>query len=107
MMGSAQGALYMLRKLLVLVVLLIGTGILLADETKGKFKKYEKGTLTIVVGDKDTEFKLGKESKVLLGADEQTGKDKAKALKGLKDGDEVTVVHEKDKTDVKELKLKK
>jgi chromosome condensin MukBEF MukE localization factor len=96
----------MLRKLLVLVVLLVGTGILLADECKGKVKKFEKGSITVTVGDKDSTFKIGKETKVFVGADEQKGKDKGKALKGIKEGDEVTVVHDKDKDDAKELKLK-
>jgi hypothetical protein len=97
----------MLRKLLVLVVLLVGTGILLADEAKGKVTKFEKGSVTVKVGDKDTTFKVGKETKVFVGDDEQKGKDRGKALKGLKEGDEVTVIFDKGKDDAKELKLKK
>jgi hypothetical protein len=96
----------MLRKLMVLVVLLIGTGILLADEAKGKFKKSEKGSITITVGDKDTTFKVGKDTKVIVGSDEVKGKDKGKALKGLKEGDDVTITFDKDKDDAKEIKLK-
>jgi hypothetical protein len=85
------------------------TGILLADETKGKFKKWQKGTLTVTVGDKDQEFKVGKEAKVYDGDQEVTGKDRGKLLKGLKDGADVTVTYDKegDKTTVKEVKVKK
>jgi hypothetical protein len=97
----------MLRKLLVLVVLMLGTGILLADDAKGKVKKFEKGSITVTVGDKDTTFKVGKETKVFVGDDEQKGKDKGKTLKGIKEGDDVTVVHDKDKDDAKEIRLKK
>jgi hypothetical protein len=98
----------MLRKLLVLVVLMVGTGILLADEAKGKVKKVEKGAITITVGDKDVEYKTSKDMKVYVGDDEVKGKDRGKAMKGLKEGDEVTIVYDKDKKDeAKELKLKK
>lgn len=97
----------MLRRLLVLVVLLVGAGIVLADECKAKFKKLDKGTITVSVDGKDKDFKMGKETKVYVGDEEVKGKDRGKALKGLKDGDDVTVIHDKDKDEAKEVKLKK
>jgi len=99
----------MLRKLLAVFVLLVGVGIVMADEAKGKVKKVEKGTVTVVVDGKDMEFKLGKDSKVYEGDAEVTGKDRGKLLKGLKEGAEVTVVYAKegDKVTVKEFKVKK
>jgi Cu/Ag efflux protein CusF len=103
----------MLRKLLFGVfALLLCIGLIVADEAKGKFKKQagEKGkrTLVVTVGDKDEEFSLAKESKVFKGSDEVTKKEKAAALKGLKEGDEVTVIFDKDgdKKVIKELKIK-
>jgi hypothetical protein len=96
----------MLRKLLVLVALLIGTGILLADEAVGKFKAYEKGKLTITDKDKkDHDFKLAKETSVFDGDTEVKGKDRGKLWKGLSDKDDVTVTFEKD--DVKKVMIKK
>jgi uncharacterized protein (DUF2141 family) len=99
----------MLRKFLALVILFVGVSVLVADEAKGKVKKVEKGTITVTVGDKDVEYKMGKESKVYDGDTEVTGKDKGKLLKGLKEGTEVTVIFDKDgdKNTVKELKVKK
>jgi hypothetical protein len=95
----------MLRKFLGgLVVLLVCVGFVLADEAKGKFKSSEKGKVTVVIDGKEKTFKTVKGWKVYKGSDEVTGKDKGKLLKGLKDGDEVTVVFEKD--ELKELKVK-
>ena len=103
----------MLRKMLFgLFALMLAIGILVAEEAKGKFKKSagEKGkrTLVITVGDKDEEFSMSKETKVVKGSDEVKGKDRGAALKGLKEGDEVTVNYEKDgdKKVIKELKIK-
>ena len=67
----------MVRKLLCgFLALAVFTGILLAEEVKGKFKKYEKGTLTVTVKDKDETFKLSKDSKVYNGDDEVKGKER-------------------------------
>jgi uncharacterized protein (DUF2141 family) len=105
----------MFRKFLVLLVLLVGTGILLADEATGKFKKYEKGTekgsgtLTVTVGDKDTDYKVNKDVKLYDGDSEVTGKDRGKLFNTLKAGAEVTVTFDKDgdKIAVKQVKVKK
>jgi uncharacterized protein (DUF2141 family) len=100
----------MLRKLLSLVVAVtIFSGILLADEAKGKFKKWMKGTITVTVGDKDQEFKVGKDAKVFHGDEELKGKDQRKMFKELKEGADVTITYDKegDKMTVKEIKVKK
>ncbi len=100
----------MLRKLAgIVVALVLFTGILLADEAKGKFKKWDKGTLTVKVGDKDVEYKLTKDSKVLNGDEEVKGKKRAEFFKDLKDDSELTIVYDKDgdKITVKEVKFKK
>jgi uncharacterized protein (DUF2141 family) len=99
----------MLRKLLAVFVLLVGVGLVTADEAKGKVKKVEKGAITVEVDGKDMEFKLGKDAKVYEGDAEVTGKDRGKLLKGLKEGTAVTVVYDKagDKITVKEFKVKK
>lgn len=90
------------------VALFLCIGLLVADEAKGKVKKSEKGTITVTVDGKDVDYKVGKETKVIRGSDEVKGKDRGKALKELKEGDEVTIVFEKDgdKVVVKEVKLK-
>jgi len=82
-------------------------GVVLADEAKGKVKKVEKGVVTVTVGGKDVEYKVGKEAKVFDGSNEVTGKDRGKFLKGL-EGTDVTIVYDKDgdKITVKELKKK-
>lgn len=100
----------MLRKLLSLgVAVLIFTGILLADEAKGKFKKWAKGSITVTVGDKDQEFRVGKDAKVFHGDEEVKGKERGKMFKELKEGAEVTITYDKegDKMTVKEVKVKK
>jgi uncharacterized protein (DUF2141 family) len=100
----------MLHRLLgAMIVVAFGVGIMLADEAKGKFVKSEKGTITVKVGDKDVEYKVGKEAKVFEGDTEVTGKDRGKLFKGLKEGAEVTVTFDKDgdKVTVKEFKVKK
>jgi len=92
-----------------LAVVIVG-GILLADEAKGKFKKVEKGTVTITVDGKDVEYKIGKQTKVYDGDTEVTDKkERQKLLKGLTEGTEITVNYDKDgdKITVKELKVKK
>jgi hypothetical protein len=100
----------MLRKLLSLAVVgLIFTGILLADEAKGKFKKWGKGTITVTVGDKEQDFKVGKDAKIFHGEDEVKGKDRRQMFKDLKEGNDVTITYDKegDKMTVKEVKIKK
>ena len=100
----------MLRKLLaVMVLMLAGVGVLLADEAKGKVKKYEKGTVTVTVGDKDIDYTL-KGAKVFDGTTEVTDKkERGTLLKGLKEGTAVTITFEKDgdKIVVKEFKITK
>jgi hypothetical protein len=99
----------MMRKLVGVVVMLpLLVGIVLADEAKGKIKKYEKGTVTVTVDGKDVEYKIGK-SKVYDGDTELTGKERGKFLKGVKEGTEVTIIYDKEdeKVTVKEIKVKK
>ncbi len=98
----------MFKKLLgVALVLVAGAGILLADEAKGKVKKFEKGTATVTVDDKDVEYSF-KGAKIFDG-DTEVKKDDRKAL--LKDiaGKEVTITYTKDgdKITVTEVKVKK
>src|SRR5437016_2113288 len=99
----------MLKKLVgVALVLVAGAGILLADEAKGKIKSFDKGTLTVTVGDKDVEYKIGK-AQVFNGTDEVTDKkERGKVLKGAV-GTEVTVIYDKegDKITVKKVTAKK
>jgi hypothetical protein len=100
----------MIRKLVgVVVMLLLVVGIVLADEAKGKLKKYEKGTITVTVGGKDVEYKIGKTGKVYDGDTELMGKERGKFLKGLKEGTELIIIYDKedDKVTVKEVKVKK
>jgi hypothetical protein len=100
----------MLKKLLAIGLLLfMGAGLLLADEAKGKFKKWDKGTITLKVGDKDVEYKLGKDSKIFEGDKPIDGKDGRALLKNLKEDTEVTVTFTKDgdKITVTEVKVKK
>jgi hypothetical protein len=95
----------MLRKVVgALFALAVCLGVVLADEAKGKVKKYEKGTLVVTVGGKDQEFKLAKETKVTKGTEEVKGK----RSEVLKEGTEVTVIYDKegDKKTVKEVKIK-
>jgi hypothetical protein len=99
----------MVRKLIAVLVLFGCVGVLLADEAKGKFKKWEKGSLTIDVDGKDVKYDVGKDGKVFNGDDEVTGKDRGKLFKDLKEGTEVKVVYDKDgdKVTVKEVRVKK
>jgi hypothetical protein len=63
----------------VLVVLIVCAGGLLGEEIKGKVKSVnaDKGTITLTVGDKDQEFKIAKETKIVNAA----GKDVPDGLK--------------------------
>jgi len=95
----------MLRKFVAgFVALLICVGVVMADQATGKFKKAGKDGVVVTIDGKDKTFKMSKETKVIKGSDEVTGKDKGKLLKSLKEGDEVTVTFEKG--DLKELKVK-
>jgi len=99
----------MLRKFLgILVVLVLFTGILLADEAKGKFKKWEKGTITVKVGDKEVEYKTNKDCKILNGTEEVKGKARKDFFMNLKETADVTVTFTKegDKVTVTEIKIK-
>jgi len=99
----------MMRKLVgAMVMLLLLVGIVLADEAKGKLKKYQKGTITVTVDGKDVEYKVGK-SKVYDGDTEIMGKERGKFLKGVKEGTDVTIIYDKedDKVSVKEIKVAK
>lgn len=85
----------MLKKLAAVVVVLAGVGVLVAAEAKGKIKKHEKGMITVTVDGKDVDFKVGKDAKLYDGTTEVTGKkERGKFLKGLKEGDEVTITYE-------------
>jgi hypothetical protein len=100
----------MLRKLACgLVVVALFAGFVLADEVKGKFKKWNKGTITLTVDGKDVEYKGNKEMKVVHGDEELKGKDRRKVFQDLKEGTEVTVTYDKDGDNitVKEIKIKK
>jgi len=100
----------MLRKLVcVLVAVAIYAGFVLADEAKGKFKKWEKGVITVTVDGKEVQYKGNKETKILHGDEEVKGKDRRKLFADLKEGTEVTITYDKDgdKTTVKEIKIKK
>jgi hypothetical protein len=95
----------MLRKVVgALVALVVCLGVVLADEAKGKVKKYEKGNLTVTVGAKDQNFKLTKETKVTKGKEEVKGK----RSEIFKEGTEVTVIYDKkgDEVTVKEVQIK-
>jgi uncharacterized protein (DUF2141 family) len=98
-----------MRKCAALLVLLVGTGVLLADEATGKFKKMEKGTLTVDVKGKDVTFKMEKGVKLYDGDSEVKGKERKKFFQDLKEGTEVKVIYDKDgdKITVKEVKFKK
>jgi ABC-type transport system substrate-binding protein len=108
----------MLRKLMfAMVALLIGVGIMLADEVKGKVKKIEKADkatkVTVTVDGKDVEFTYQKGVKFFDGDKEVDFKDKdartAFLKERYKEGADVTIVYDKDgdKKTVKEIKVKK
>jgi hypothetical protein len=111
----------MLRKVVCAAfVLLLGVGVMLAAEAKGKIKKIEKDkekgtTITVTVDGKDMEFntKGQKGIKYYEGDKEVDLKDKdakGKFFKEtLKEGAEVTIIYDKDgdKKTIKEIKVKK
>jgi hypothetical protein len=101
----------MLRKYFAgFVVLLFCFGLLVAEEISGKITKVTPGgkkePTVIEIGDK--KFSITGKAKVFKGDDEVKGKERGKFFKGLKEGDEVTIVFDKkdDKINVKELKTK-
>jgi hypothetical protein len=89
----------------VLAVLILTVGVL-AGEFKGKLKylNIKKGTMTIIVGEKDVEFMIPLTAKVV----DQEGKDVRGRLDALRGGEELTIVTEKDgdKDVVKEIRRK-
>lgn len=101
----------MLRKMLCgLAALVLMTGILIAEEVKGKFKSWDKGTLTVTVKGKDEVFKVkGKDTKIFNGDEEVKGKDGRALLKGLDSNANITVTFDKDgdNVTVKEIKVLK
>ena len=101
----------MLRKYLAgFAVLLFCMGILIADEAKGKITKITPGgkkePTIIEIGDK--KFSIAGKTKFTKGDDEVKGKERGKFIKGLKEGDEVTITFDKDgdKITVTEVKVK-
>src|SRR5262245_43697420 len=96
----------MLRNLAVVLVLLLGPCLLLAEEVKGKVKFGEigrGGDLTVTVDDKDVFFKYVDGTKLYDGDKEIKDKEaKWKFLRVLKTGAEVTVIYdEKEKLENK------
>jgi hypothetical protein len=81
--------------------LLVCIGVLIADEMKGKVTKVdaEKGVITLKVGEKDKNVKVGKDTKL-------TG---AKKVGDIKVGDDVTVTYTKEgkKMTIQEVKVGK
>lgn len=99
----------MLRKYIVgFAALLLCMGVLIADEVTGKITKITPGAkkepTVIEIGDK--KFEISGKAKVSKGGEEV--KKKGAVIKGLKEGDEVTIVFDKkdDKVTVTELKVK-
>jgi len=87
----------MVRKVFgALVVLLLCVGFTFAEDVKGKVKKidFDKGTITVTVGDKDMDYAVPKDAKVL----DADGKAVEGGLKGSpfkNPGAEVTITTEK------------
>lgn len=97
----------MLHRLgIALVAVLILTVGVLAGEFKGKLKylNAKKGTMTIIVGEKDVDFMVPLTAKVL----DREGKELKGRLYDLKAGEELTVLTDKDgdKEVVKEIRRK-
>src|SRR3954454_23252573 len=93
----------MLRKFVCsLCALLLGVGVLIAAEVKGKVKSLdeEKKTITVTTDDKDTTYTFTDDTKIVRG--NKDVKDRAKALTALgKGSSEVTITT--DKKDDKEV----
>ncbi|MSR54236.1 MAG: hypothetical protein EXS09_13230 [Gemmataceae bacterium] len=92
-----------------LVAVVIAFGAVFADEVKGTFVKFADGKLTVKVGDKEKEFKIGSDTKVKIKV---KGEEKEVLLTDrlgkLKEGANVVVVTDGDKvTDVKGAKKAK
>ena len=98
----------MLRKFICgLCALLLGVGVLIAAEIKGKVKSVDedKKTITVTTDDKDTTYTFTDDTKIVRG--NKDAKDRAKALKALgRGGAEVTLTTEKkdDKEVVTQIK---
>lgn len=97
----------MLRSLAVLGVLIFAGGVS-ADEVKGKVKKVdaEKGIIVVVQGDKDHEFKIGEDTKILDNKGKAlAGGFKASAFKAKNLSVAVTCEKKGDKEVVVSIKL--
>ena len=98
----------MLRTLVctVAALLIFAVG-LIAAEVKGKVKKVDtdKMTITVTVDDKDQDFTYNADTKVTRG--DKATKDREKALKGIKEGSNISITTEKKdgKDVVTEIKL--
>jgi len=100
----------MLRKFIALLVLLAGTGSLLADQAKGTFRFFEGGMVTIDVGKKDANFKLEKGTKVYEGDKlVKPPGEEPYFFQRLAEGSDVTVTYTKDgnKIAVTEFRVKR
>jgi hypothetical protein len=88
-----------------LLALVFVAGGVLADEIKGKIKSIDaaKNSITVTVADKDTEYKLAPDAKV-IGANDKELKDglNAKQLQNIKPGQRnvVLTTEKKDGKDV-------
>jgi hypothetical protein len=71
-------------------------GGLLAEEIKAKVKSYnaDKGVLTVSVGEKEKEYKITDDTKIVSGKGTDV-KNRQKALERLKDGANVVITLEK------------
>jgi len=89
----------------VLALLILTVGVL-GGEFKGKLKylNIKKGTMTIIVADKDVDFMIPLTAKIL----DREGKELKGRLDALKAGEEVIVITDKDgdKDVVKEIRRK-
>jgi hypothetical protein len=101
----------MLRKYAVgFVAMLLCFGFLVAEEVTGKITKVTPGSkkepTLIEIGNQ--KFTVTGKAKLVKGSDELKGKERGKFLKGLKEGDEVTIIFDKEdeKVTVKEVKAK-
>jgi hypothetical protein len=104
----------MLRRVVAAVVMLfLFVSVILAAEVKGTITKVEAGnkssTITIKVDDKEQKVRVGRNTKIL----NKEGEEIKDGVKGLNEGDEVTVTTEevekngKKRTTTKEIKVTK
>src|SRR5581483_7163946 len=74
------------------VALVVVVGVILAGDYKGKVKNYDatKMTVTVTVDDKDQDFTINDDTKIVQGKDSTPVKNREKALSALT-GREVTI----------------